>query len=450
MAAGPPAFPPFYMFQYPIRSGHALAAAPVKTMQAKHFLLTLLLGCSALLLSPSQARAQVAMPSLDSVDMLISNVTLQLEVNTGIDAMYNFDFRTAQEQYLWLRHLYPRHPLPYFLRGLTEWWKIMPNIQEQRYDATFHSYMDSTISMAERLYDDNEDKKNGKFYEAAFFLAGAHAFKGRLYGERGQWTKATFSCKRAMSYFNDTKGKSEEGWSDELYFGDGLYNYFIEWIKENYKALRPVLWFFNDGDKRKGLEQLEHTANNAFYTRMEAITYLIRIYGAEGQPQKALLMAQSMYKKYPNNPYFHRLYARALYNLGKFREMGEVSERLLANTEQGATGYEDFSGRYGAYFLGVYYKSYLHDAEKAKEYFKKAIVYSQRLKDLQSGYSIFSMRELAKLYQAENDLPQAKHFYDAILKYADKKSTAYVEAKKFEKEYEKLQKKQKRQARKRA
>ena len=56
-----------------------------------------------------------------------------------------------------------------------------------------------------------------------------------------------------------------------------LYNYYAEWISENYAILRPVLMFFPDGNKELGIKQLKTVANNAFYTRTEAQYFLMRI-----------------------------------------------------------------------------------------------------------------------------------------------------------------------------
>ena len=57
--------------------------------------------------------------------------------------------------------------MPYFLLGLTTWWKIMPsNITNEQYDKVFLAYMDTTILVAERMHRRPEYR-----IEAAFFLA---------------------------------------------------------------------------------------------------------------------------------------------------------------------------------------------------------------------------------------------------------------------------------------
>src|SRR5690606_36585898 len=122
----------------------------------------------------------------------------------------------------------------------------------------FLAYMDTTIMVAQNLY-----KKYPAYkIESAFFLAGAYGFKGRLYSdeERKNWRKAASAGKNALDYLEVCK--AQEYLSPELLFGDGLYNYFSVWVKENYPSLRPILWFFPEGDKTLGLKQLKEVSYN--------------------------------------------------------------------------------------------------------------------------------------------------------------------------------------------
>ena len=124
----------------------------------------------------------------DTTIILLSDLHIQLECQQALNDLYNFKFPQAEYQFRYLRAQYGWHPLPYFLMGLIEWWKIMPNTNDTSHDDVFLAYMDSTIRVGERLYDDFPAYK----IEAAFFLAAAYGFKGRLYAdeERKSWVKA--------------------------------------------------------------------------------------------------------------------------------------------------------------------------------------------------------------------------------------------------------------------
>ncbi len=99
--------------------------------------------------------------------------------------------------------------------------------------------------------------------------------KGVLYSDRKDYTKAAFAGKDALKYLEECRGRDDL--SPELLFGDALFNYYAEWVPENYPMLKPIMMMFPDGDKKLGIEQLKTVARNAFYTRTEAQYYLMRI-----------------------------------------------------------------------------------------------------------------------------------------------------------------------------
>ncbi|MDH3711399.1 MAG: tol-pal system protein YbgF, partial [Cyclobacteriaceae bacterium] len=235
---------------------------------SKVFILTLFMSFSAL---GGEAYAQ-----WDSTGLLLMDRDVQIDATQAVNDMYNFKFEQAEKQFRWLIQDYPEHPLPYFLLGLSQWWKMAPNIGNGQYDDQFTDYMDRSIELAKALYDEN--KKN---VEASFFLSAAYGFKGRLYAERKQWRKAASAGKQALKYLDNSRGKSDL--SPEFLFGDALYNYYSVWIPENYPILKPILVFFKKGDKELGIQQLQEVANNAFYTRTEAQFFLMRILALEQQ-----------------------------------------------------------------------------------------------------------------------------------------------------------------------
>jgi hypothetical protein len=127
--------------------------------------------------------------------MLLMDMDMMVQATRAVNDMYNFKFDKAETEFRWFQIKYPNHPLPYFLLGLSEWWKIVPNIDNQQYDTKFLAYMDTVINVSEQLYEANE-----KNIEAAFFLAAAYGFKGRLHSERKDWRKAAVASKNSLNY----------------------------------------------------------------------------------------------------------------------------------------------------------------------------------------------------------------------------------------------------------
>ncbi|UHG91512.1 tetratricopeptide repeat protein [Spirosoma oryzicola] len=386
----------------------------------KKLLLTVwLVGLAAL------AQAQLYDPSAfdKKYDGLLKHPGVQIESAEAINLMYNYKFYDADKEFRWLRLRYPKHPMPYFLMGLAEWWKIVPNTDVTDYDDVCLAYMDSTITLAEKLYDTSENK-----LEPSFFLAAAYAFKGRLYSERKKWTKATLAGKNALKYFEKCKGNAD--FSPELLFGDGMYDYYAQWIPENYPLLKPILMFFPKGNKVNGIKELEKTANSAFYTRVEARYFLIQIYSMENQYDKAYEMSKYMAEQYPDNPFFERYYARSAFVTGRLTEAERISKDILAKVSRTQSGYEGVSGRTAAYILAYINQQFYKNLPEAKKYYQQSIDYAKQTNALNAGYYWSSVLALGKIANEEKNYDQAQAYFKEVMDKAERKSSQHKDAKK--------------------
>ncbi len=395
-------------------------------MRKRFLSLNVLLACVVIFCSWSAASAQSKKVKKDTTIILINNVTMQIEISQALSDLYNFKFEVAERQFRWFKQKYPWHPLPYFLLGLSEWWKIMPNTKETKYDDRFLAYMDSTIVVAKNLFEEYPEYK----IEGAFFLAAAHGFKGRLYSdeERKNWTKSAVEGKAALNYMEICREK--ENLSPELLFGDALYNYFSVWVPENYPSLKPIMWFFRKGDKQLGLKMLKEVSYNAFYTRTEAMVWLMRILNSyENDQVRAFQLSEYLFTTYPDNPYFQRYYARMLYARGMYPEMERQSKRILERIDSGYVGYEATSGRYAAFFLGQFYESQ-RKQEDAKKYYLLAVKYSEQIGATESGYYLFSLISLGEINGKMGNKAEAKRYFKEVKKKSNRKDEAFKDAKK--------------------
>jgi hypothetical protein len=217
----------------------------------------------------------------------------------------------------------------------------------------------------------------------------------------------------------------------ELLLGDALFNYFSVWIPENYPLLRPILAFFPKGDKKLGLQQLEEVAQNSFYARIEAQYFLFRLYASdEKQPYKALAITDYLHQKFPNNPYFHRSYARHLYTVGRMTEAKDESLDILNRIENKWTGYESNSGRYAAFYVAQYHDR-TNSKQDAKKYYLQTLSYGEESESQESGYYLYSLISLGKLANEENNKKLAKDYFNKVKKYAKRKHPAHKEARDY-------------------
>ena len=80
----------------------------------------------------------VAPQALNMKGWLLLNPDIQTELDGAVHNRYDFKFDKAERQFRSLRRRYPQHPMPYFLLGLSTWWKIIPsNAHSTQYDRVF-------------------------------------------------------------------------------------------------------------------------------------------------------------------------------------------------------------------------------------------------------------------------------------------------------------------------
>lgn len=380
----------------------------------------LIFACCLTWMFSARAQFNAKIP-IDSNYSILSNPFIQMESTEAINDMYNFRFERSMSHFNYLRKEYGWHPLPYFLMGLNYWWRILPNFNNEEYDKAFHAYMDTSMILAERMYKDLNK------VEGAFMLAATYAFQGRLYSERREWGKAAYAGKNALKYLEECKGYGDL--SPELLFGDALFNYYREWVPENYPFLKPVMAIFPDGDKEKGIEQLKIVARNAFYTRTEAQYYLMRIsYYEENDIQGSMQLAGYLHKTFPGNAYFHRFYTRLLYQSGNYGEATKECISILNRIDSAQAGYEYNSGRYASFFLG--HMNEIHrNFEEAKKYFKLAMEYGEAADATDMGYYIYAVLHLGRIAEKEEDTVAAKAYYKQVRKITGRSHSANKEAK---------------------
>jgi hypothetical protein len=373
------------------------------------------------------ANVDVAPAAVDTKGWLLLDKDIQTELEGGVENLYNFKFDKAERQFRSLRRRYPQHPLPYFLLGLSTWWKIIPtNTMEKKYDKIFFAYMDTAATKAEALYD--QDHQN---YEACFFLAGANGFSARLHAERHDYTRATIESRRSLKYLE--LSKQANGLSPEFLFGQALFNYYAVWIAEEHPWLRPVLLLFPKGNRTLGLQQLRMAADNAVYTGPEAKFFLMKIMASEREnmPEEALKVTRQLATTYPDNPYFQRQYALQSFNSGNFADCERISKNILEKYNEGATGYESFSGRYATYFLGYIQQNKYKSLAAAKSYYQRCLVFSEVTEQTDGGFYYFATMSLARIAVKENDPAAAARYYKVVVDQADHKSANYREAKDY-------------------
>jgi len=111
----------------------------------------------------------------------------------------------------------------------------------------------------------------------------------------------------------------------------GMYNYYIENAKEDYPAAYPILLFFPEGDKARGLRMLkECTKEKDKSVQIRSHLYLANIYRRDEKNfEKSNYWFQQLLTKYPSNVFWLSDYILMLREYEKLGEAKIQKDRLL-------------------------------------------------------------------------------------------------------------------------
>lgn len=313
-------------------------------------------------------------------------------INAGIYQIYGIEFQKAEQTFQVVQNEFPNNPSGKFFDAMIDWWRIMLDMKNEKYDDQFEDKLDDVIDMCEDILDDDENN-----VDALFFMGGAYGFRGRLYSIRESWMDAALDGKDAMPIVYQVYEADPE--NRDIQLGFGIYNYYAAVIPEKYPFIKPFMMFFPQGDKKTGLEQLESVALNGKYTKIEARYFLLTsYYKFESDMNKSMQWADSLTTDFPNNPTFERYKGRIQVKRGNYTKAAPVFENILKKCEAGLPGYVDRSKREAAYYIAMKYKLQNH-TDSAKVYFEISEKLSRILdEDEPSGWLINSALYLGMCY----------------------------------------------------
>jgi tetratricopeptide (TPR) repeat protein len=342
----------------------------------------------------------------------------------GIDHIYNLELDSARNEFRKVIASHPDHPAGHFFLAAVEWWRIMADIENTAYDDNFIGMLDRVIEVCDRRLE-----KDANDIAALFFKGGALGFQGRLYGNREDWIQAANKGRSALPIVQETYRLAPA--NEDVLFGIGIYNYYAAIIPEMYPFVKPLMLFFPEGDKPKGLAQLRRASTNAKYADTEAAYFLLQIlFNFEKRNAEAGLLASDLHKKYPNNPLFHRYAGRTAAAMGQWEIASVTFGDILARTRAGKLGYGSIAEREARYYLGV--------AGMQAGALDSALVHFYRCDELSrtidaekwTGFMTLANLKIGMIYDLQGKRDLAVKQYDKVLEMKDYQS-AHDQARRF-------------------
>lgn len=334
----------------------------------------------------------------------------------GLDHLYNFEFDEADETFSPVIAQYKNHPVSHLINALRIQWENLPIEENPTALKRYLSELNRCITLAETLY-----KKPATKVEATFFLLASHGFIALIYNYQKEYMKAAGEAKSAHAYFKE--GIKYKNTNPEFLFASGLYNYYREQYPETHPIVKPVMIFFDSGNKKVGLSELETAVRNSVFSRIESATYLTTInIKYESNFRKAMSTAAWLHNKYPNNTIFTMKYTECLllnedydeaeklktvfknrkertYQIAGYVFEGVIDEKKDHDLRSALVNYSRAvqlkpDGRYTEEYIGMAYLGMgrifakQKETAKARTYFKKAIEIANNewvIKEAKSG-----------------------------------------------------------------
>ncbi len=335
---------------------------------------------------------------------ILNDPTTQQLVLQCVEKSYNYEFQEANELLKKIKAKYPNHPVTTLLPATMLYWQYLPLKDSPQANAQYVKLMEQCIEQANVLI------KKGLDVEGPFFMLAAHSFLAMNDADQGSMVKAVGQAKQAYTYMK--KGFKLMEKNPEFYFSTGLFNYYIEQYPEDHSIVRPFMIFFQDGDKKVGLQQLEIGAKKAIFTKTEAAYYLVYIHlKHENNLAKALQFSTLLNQKYPNNPLYTTRHAEALVLSGHY----EVAEPFAQQLAKKAGKVFPVAGQI---FMGIIQEKAHKNDKLAAELYQKALKmpFDERFT---KDYHAFAYCGLARIADRAGDKSQAKSYYKKALSLAE-------------------------------
>jgi tetratricopeptide (TPR) repeat protein len=185
--------------------------------------------------------------------------------------------------------------------------------------------------------------------------------------------------------------------------------------------VEPLMFFFPEGNKERGIDQLNYVAENGKYARIESIYFLATLYyNFEENFQISQQYTEQLVNLFPNNPRFHRMLGRVLYRRNYIDSSVVVFKEILDRAENSLPGYNDQAKREASYYTGLNHKT-KSETDSARYYFEMCYDLCMKLDtDEESGFLINTALYLGQLYDKLGLREKAVAKYEEVLDYKER------------------------------
>jgi hypothetical protein len=246
----------------------------------------------------------------------------------GLDKLYNYEFKDADSFFQKVKTKYPKHPVSPLLSALQLQWQHLPVEKNPKILAQYIALLEKCQTLAEPLLNDHSRKAEG-----TFFMVASHGYIALVLNDKKDQVKAANEARKAYGYLKDGRKWTDK--NPEFLFTSGIYNFYRVQYPETHPAVKPIMIFFEDGNKKLGLSQLEQAIQKSVFSRIEAAYYLTGVnLKYEANYAKALIYSTWLHERYPNNLLYTMRHAETLVFNGKYDEASALIPALKKSNDK--------------------------------------------------------------------------------------------------------------------
>lgn len=291
----------------------------------------------------------------------------------AIDALYNLDFPLAEKKCSETIALAPNDPRGHFFRAMIHYYRysLVTNSEPDYHKFVAHSK--KVADVCDKILESRDNDSKAHFYKG-----GIIGYRGLIKFNKGDHSGAFWDGKEALSNLEDALEHDPN--NPDIQMGFGLFNYLISQAPSTLKPMLKVVGL--EGDKYKGLRQLENAAKNGLYCKNEAKRWLSTFYNWEELYNRSAAMYKSILSDYPHNTWIRLGYINLLVNSLRNPDEGIEQTKEMEKFTQ-----HDFKKPLGrAYLLCGAAHFFKLEYEQAIRWYNKCIALNMDSNNVQNAY----------------------------------------------------------------
>ena len=248
------------------------------------------------------------------------------KVERSMDAFYRMDFKKSENIIDEAIKDNPNEPLLYLIKGGFYLEKFRFNkgsneAQNQELKEKILSLNNKVIKLAKQQIKSDPQNMN-----AYYLLGAAHGNIGRYYLKNGQWLKGFWLGKKGFKFCKKVVSNDPENYN--AYLGVGLFHYFSATVPKVVKVLSFLLGA-PEGDRERGIKEVELVRDNSRILSVEARRILLRIARWEKNWDKFYSGSKWLAEHYQENIYFQIFYMYGLSHNNKFADAQDQQNKVI-------------------------------------------------------------------------------------------------------------------------